>query len=343
MTGEKEMTGKKEESRGEIVLYRAPDGTVELDVRLDHESLWLSQKQMSLLFEKDSDTVGLHLRNIYKEGELEESGTTEESSVVQKEGNRRVHRKVRLYNLDAVLSVGYRVNSKRGTQFRIWANNVLKQYLLKGYALNEKRLTEREKELRTLKAGIKLLERTVINQVRQLDQARTFVNVIADFSDGLEILDDYDNQKLDSSGITEKQAVVISYEECRSIIGQTQDEFNSPLFGKEKDNSFRSSIGQIYQSFGEKELYPSIEEKAAMLLYLIVKNHSFIDGNKRIAAALFLYFLNKNGVLYREDKTTLIDGNTLASITLMIAESNPNEMETVKRIIVSILNRSNRS
>ncbi len=338
------MTDRKiEEPQEEIVLYQAPDGKVELSIRLERESLWLSRKQISILFDKDSDTIGLHLHNIYKEGELDESATTEDSSVVQKEGTRQVRRKVLLYNLDAVLSVGYRVNSKRGTQFRIWANSVLKQYLVKGYALNEKRLSEREKELQTLKAGIELLERTVAHQAKQLDQAKTFVNIIADFSKGLKILDDYDNERLDSQGITKIQAEIISYEECRGIIGEIQDEFNSPLFGKEKDDSFKSSIGQIYQSFGGNDLYPSIEEKAAMLLYLIVKNHSFIDGNKRIAAALFLYFLNKNGMLYRKDGSTVIDGNTLASITLMIAESNSSEMETIKKIIVSILNRSERS
>jgi len=337
------MTGLKETSRGEIVLYQAPDGKVELNVRLERESLWLSQKQMSMLFDKDTDTIGLHLRNIYKEGELEESATTEESSVVQKEGKRQVRRNVRLYNLDAVLSVGYRVNSKRGTQFRIWANNVLKEYLMKGYAINEKRLSAREMELQALKAGIQLLERSVMRQAHQLDQARAFVNIIADFSNGLGILDDYDNERLDSKGLTEKEAAVLTYEECKDIIELIQDEFNSPLFGRERDDSFRSSIGQIYQRFADVDLYPSIEEKAAMLLYLIVKNHSFVDGNKRIAASIFLYFLNKNGVLYRQDNTALIDGNTLASITLMIAESNPSEMETMKKIVLSIMNRSRQS
>ncbi len=214
---------------------------------------------------------------------------------------------------------------------------------MKGYALNEKRLGEREKELQALKAGIHLLERSVMKQARRLDEAQSFVNIIADFSNGLGILDDYDNGKLDTRGLTEKEAAVVSYEECRDIIGQIQDEFNSPLFGRERDDSFKSSLGQIYQGFGDKALYPSMEEKATMLLYLIVKNHSFVDGNKRIAASLFLYFLNKNGMLYRRDKTALIDGNTLASITLMIAESNPGEMETVKRIVVSILNRSKTS
>ena len=271
--------------KGEIVIYQAPDGTVELSVRLERESLWLSQKQMSLLFDKDTDTIGLHLRNIYREGELEEGATTEESSVVQTEGNRQVRRKVRLYNLDAVLSVGYRVNSKRGTQFRIWASNILKEYLKKGYALNEKRLGERDAELLALKTGIRLLERSIVRQARQLDQAKALVNIIADFSNGLGILDDYDRERLDARGRTEKGAVVLSYKECKTLIAQMKDEFNSALFGQEKDKSFRGSIGQVYQTYGGKDLYPSIEEKATILLYLIVKNHSFVDGNKRIAAA----------------------------------------------------------
>ena len=338
------MTSRnKQDDLGEIVLYQAPDGNIELNVRLERESLWLSQRQMSLLFDKDTDTIGLHLRNIYQEGELEELSTTEKSSVVQKEGRRRVRRSVRLYNLDAVLSVGYRVNSKRGTQFRIWANNVLKEYLVQGYALNQKRLSERESELETLKTSIQLLERSIIGTAEGLEQAKTLVNIIADFSAGLNILDDYDHQKLDTKGLTERNAVVIDYRSCKRIIEQMKEGFTSALFGREKDDSFRGSIGQIYQTFEGKELYPSIEEKAVVLLYLIVKNHSFVDGNKRIAAAIFLYFLHINNMLYMHDKTTVIDGNTLAAITLMIAESEPGEMETVKKIIVSILNRSKKS
>jgi death-on-curing family protein len=324
----------------EIFIYENEDNLVQVEVRFEDETVWLTQPQIVVLFGSSKANISEHIRNIVDSGELDTESTVRKFRTVQAEGGRKVSRERPYYNLDMIISIGYRVNSKRGTQFRIWANNVLRQYLLRGYALNEKRLTEREKELRTLKAGIQLLERTITNQAQALEQARSFVTVIADFSAGLEILDDYDNERLDSTGITETQAVPLSYDECRNIIGQIQDEFNSPLFGKEKDDSFKSSIGQIYQSFEGKELYPSIEEKAAMLLYLIVKNHSFVDGNKRIAAAIFLYFLNKNGMLYRQNNTTLIDGNTLASITLMIAESNPSEMETVKKIIMSILNRS---
>lgn len=325
-------------SGGRIVLYQN-----NLEVKLMRETVWLNLNQMAMLFEKDKSVISRHLRNVFETSELDKESTVAFFATVQNEGGRSVERRVEYFNLDAILSVGYRVSSKRGTLFRIWANNVLKEYLMKGYAINEKRLSDRENELRALKTGIQLLERSVKRQAHQLDQARAFVNIIADFSNGLGILDDYDNERLDSKGLTEKEAAVISYEECKDIIGITKDEFNSPLFGQERDDSFKSSIGQIYQSFADIDLYSSIEEKAAMLLYLIVKNHSFVDGNKRIAASIFLYFLNKNGILYRQDHAALIDGNTLASITLMIAESNPSEMETVKRIVLSILNRSRQS
>lgn len=331
------------ENKGEIIIYQTPEGKAELEVKLEKETLWLNQYQLADLLETDRSSVLKHIQNIYETKELSKKATCAKFAQVRKEGKRSVTRQILYYNLDMILSVGYRVNSKRGTQFRIWANSVLKEYLIKGYALNQKRLRDREVELKTLKSSIKLLERSIIGQTERLEQAKTLVNIIADFSSGLGILDDYDNEKLDIRGLTEKNAVVISYQECRRVVRQIKDEFNSALFGREKDDSFRGSIGQIYQTFEGKELYLSIEEKAATLLYLIVKNHSFIDGNKRIAAAIFLYFLNKNGMLYKHDNVTLIDGNTLAAITLMIAESNPGEMKTIKKIIVSILNRSKRS
>ncbi|MEW6184521.1 MAG: virulence protein RhuM/Fic/DOC family protein [Thermodesulfobacteriota bacterium] len=328
------------ENKGEIIIYQQEDGSAEISVSLHKESLWLSLNQISILFDRDKSVVSRHIKKIFADGELLRDSAVAFFATTATDGKTY---NIEHFNLDMILSVGYRVNSRRGTQFRIWANNVLKEYLIKGYSLNEKRLVDRQKELETLKAGIQLLERSVMNQARGLSEAQTFVSIIADFSNGLGILDDYDNEKLDSKGLTEEKAVVITYEECKEIIGLTKDQFNSPLFGQEKDDSFRSSIGQIYQSFADMDLYPTIEEKAAMLLYLIVKNHSFVDGNKRIAASLFLYFLNKNGILYRKNGTAIIDGNTLASITLMIAESHPGEMETVKRIVISILNRSRKS
>jgi hypothetical protein len=260
----------------EIFIYQNEDNMVQVEVRLEDETVWLTQPQIVALFDSSKANISEHIRHIIDSGELDAESTVRKFRTVQAEGSRRVSRERPYYNLDMIISIGYRVNSKRGTQFRIWANNVLKDYLMKGYTLNEKRLRERERELCALKRGIQLLERTVTNQVQQLDQAKVFVGIIADFSIGLGILDDFDNEKLDSSGLTVKEAAVISYEECKNIIGQIKDEFHSPLFGKEKDDSFKSSIGQIYQSFAEKPLYPSIEEKAAMLLYLIVKNHSFV-------------------------------------------------------------------
>ncbi|MBF0117847.1 MAG: virulence protein RhuM/Fic/DOC family protein [Desulfobacterales bacterium] len=324
------------ENKGEIIIYQTPEGKSEIEVKLENETLWLTEQQIALLFDRNRTVIGRHIKNITKKGELDEKSNVQKMHIALSD------KPVTFYNLDMILSIGYRVNSKRGTQFRIWANTVLKEYLIKGYTINEKRLKERENEIKSLKIGIQLLERTIINQAQQLEEAKTLVNIIADFSNGLSILDDYDNERLDDKGITEKEAVYIPYEEFKGIIPTIKDEFNSALFGMEKDSSFQSSVGQIYQSFGGEELYPSIEEKAAVLLYLIVKNHSFSDGNKRIAAALFLYFLNKNGMLYRKDGTTLFDGNTLASVTLMIAESKSGEMEIIKKIIISILNRSNK-
>ncbi|MBF0548490.1 MAG: virulence protein RhuM/Fic/DOC family protein [Candidatus Riflebacteria bacterium] len=330
------------ENRGEIIIYQTPEGKTELEVRLEKGTLWLHQYQLADLFETDRTSILKHIQNIYETGELPKILTCAKFPQVQKEGNRLVSRQVLHYNLDMILSVGYRVNSKRGTHFRIWANTVLKEYLIKGYALNEERLKKREKEIQVLKTGIQLLERTITHQTHQFEEAKTLVNIIADFSIGLGILDDYDNKKLDDKGFSERESVFISYEEFKETIPRIRDEFNSSLFGLEKDGSFQSSVRQMYQSFGGIDLYPTIEEKAAVLLYLIVKNHSFIDGNKRIGAALFLYFLNRNKMLYRKDGTTFFDGNTLASVTLMIAESKPEEMEIIKRIIISILNRSNK-
>jgi hypothetical protein len=236
--------------------------------------LWLSLNEISFLFDRDKSVISRQIRKVLAEGELSRDGVVPFFATTAADGKTY---NVEHFNLDMILSVGYRVNSKRGTQFRIWANNVLREYLIKGYALNERRLTERERELQILKAGIQLLERSVANQARQIEEERTLVSVIADFSTGLEILDDYDYGRLDVKGLTEKEAAILSYEECKDIIDQIKDEFNSPLFGRERDDTLKSSIGQIYQTFGAKELYSSIEEKAAMLLYLIVKNHSSIS------------------------------------------------------------------
>jgi len=334
------MRNNQDSSKGEMVIYTSPEGTANIDVRLEAETLWLSQKMMSELFDKDSDTIGLHLKNIYSEEELEESSTTEVFSVVQKEGKRDVTRRVKFYNLDAILSVGYRVNSRRGTQFRIWASRVLKEHLIEGYTINQKRLAEQQSRIARLKESIRLVERSLLEQAETIDDARKVVRVLSEFSRGLDILDDYDHETLERAGKTVQSAAYIAENEFLNVVETMRGEFDSAVFAKPKDNSFSSSVNQIYQSFAGGELYPSIEEKGAMLLYLIVKNHSFVDGNKRIAAACFIYFLEKNGILYRGDGRQLISNDGLAALTLLIAISKPEEKDTMVKIVITVLNRS---
>lgn len=317
-------------NKGEIIVYNDKPN---VEVRLENETVWLNQKQMAELFDKDSDTIGLHLKNIFATKELDKKATTEKYSVVQTEGNRQVNRSILFYNLDAIISVGYRVNSKRGTQFRIWANRVLKEYLVKGYAINEKRLAQKNQELQFLKSGIQILSRAI-------DERTTEDNWLAIFAKGLSLLDDYDHEKLDVDGLTLRQAEYPSLEEYQKLIHQMLSEFDSEVFGKEKDKSFQSSVAQIGKGFGEVDFYPSLEEKATMLLYLVVKNHSFVDGNKRIAAVCFLKFLQQNDMLFNAQNQPIINNDTLASLTLFIASSKPEEMETVKRLVISVLNRN---
>ncbi len=317
-------------NKGEIILYKDKPN---VEVRLDNDTIWLNQKQMSELFDKDSDTIGLHLKNIFKTKELDKKATTEKYSVVQTEGNRQVNRNILFYNLDAIISVGYRVNSKRGTQFRIWANRVLKEYLVKGYAVNEKRLAQKEQEVQILKNGIQILSRAIEEKTADNEW-------LAIFAKGLSLLDDYDHELLDSKGLTIKETHYPSQDDYQILINQMLAEFDSDVFGKEKDKSFQSSIAQIAKGFGEDDFYPTLEEKAAMLLYLVVKNHSFVDGNKRIAAACFLKFLQQNKMLFNTQNQPIISNDTLASLTLFIASSKPEEMETVKRLVISVLNRN---
>jgi len=271
-----------------IKIFQGENGKTEIQVVVQSETVWLSQKQMADLFEKDSDTIGLHLRNIYKSGELIEKATTEEYSVVQKEGNRNVTRTIKVYNLDAIISTGYRVNSKRGIQFRIWANQVIKDYLIKGFALNERRLSSQNEQLKSLKESVLILAKIVNQKKLSSDESQGLLKIITDYAYALDILDQYDYQNLKISDTSDKELYKITYQEAVNNINRLRDIYrNGALFGKEKDNSFKSSISIIYQTFDGKDLYPSIEEKAANLLYLVTKNHSFVDGNKRIAAFLF--------------------------------------------------------
>lgn len=329
-------------SDSQIEIYQLDDGQTEVSVKYENETVWLSQKQMSQLFDKDSDTIGLHLKNIYNSGELDEFSTTENSSVVQKEGNRNVRRKIKFYNLDAIISVGYRVNSKRGVQFRIWANNILKDYLIKGYALNRQRLSQQNEQLKELKRTVGILGEVVNYKQLSNDESVGLLKIVSDYAYALDILDQYDYQSLEIKETSGKETYQLTYEEAMSQINQVKKAHgNSELFGREKDDSFKSSISTIYQTFEGADLYPSIEEKSANLLYFITKNHSFSDGNKRIAAFLFLYFLERNGVLFDENGNKRIADNTLVALTLMIAVSKPEEKETMIKVIVNLINKKN--
>jgi prophage maintenance system killer protein len=325
-----------------IKIFQTKDGKKEIHVTVQSDSVWLSQKQMAELFEKDSDTIGIHLRNIFKSGELDKKSTTEDFSVVQIEGRRQVKRKVKLYNLDAIISVGYKVNSKRGVQFRIWANKILKEFLINGYSLNEKRLNSKIEQLNSLREAVHLLNKVTNQKKLTSDESEGLLKIITDYAYALDILDQYDYQKLKISDTTEKELYKITYNEAINKIDQLRNIYrNSSLFGKEKDNSFKSSISTIYQTFDGKDLYPSIEEKAANLLYLIIKNHSFVDGNKRIAAFLFLYFLEKNHLLFTVTGDKRIPDNALVALTLMIAVSPTDEKDTMIKVIVNLINIKN--
>ena len=323
-----------ETNNSQLVIYQTQDGDTSIDVTVCNDTVWLSQSQMSDLFGKDQSVIARHISNVFKEGELE------------REGNMQIlhntlskYKPTQVYSLDVIISVGYRVKSKQGTQFRIWANKVLKQYLLQGYAVNEHIAAQKYDELSRL---VKVLGRTIQNQEEMADDSRSWLEVVVDYTYALDMLDRYDYQKLTIEDTTGKETFHATYENAMNVVRNLHTKFgDSTLFGVEKDDSFNSSIGQIYQTFGGIDLYPSVEEKAAMLLYLVTKNHSFSDGNKRIAAALFLWFLNGNKILYKKDGTKRIADNTLVALTLMIAESRTEEKDIMVRVIVNLINKNN--
>jgi prophage maintenance system killer protein len=308
----------------EIVIYQTKDGTAKLDVRFEKETVWLTQAQMAELFETTPQNITLHIKNAYREGELTEESTCKETLQVQIEGNRKVERKTKFYSLNMIISVGYRVKSLRGTQFRIWANAVLKDYLVKGTAVNKARLRELNKVVNILK-----------NPGNKLD-AKQVLSVIERYTVALDLLDDYDHGKIKKS-TGKKSTYVLNYEECRVLIEQMRFGAESNLFGNEKDDSFKSSIGAIYQTFDGKEIYGTMEEKAANLLYFVTKNHSFTDGNKRIAAAVFLDFLNKNHALFDPAGKKIIEDDTLVALTIMIAESKPEDKELLINLTMQFI------
>jgi len=329
-------------SNSEIKIFQSEDGNTEVSVRLENETAWLNQNQMEELFETDRTSITKHISNIYKTHELEKESTSAKIAQVRKEGNRRITRQIQFYNLDLIIAVGYRVNSKRGTQFRIWANKILKEYLLNGYALNEKKLCQQNKQLKKLQESVKILGNVLNYKELSDNESHGLLKIISDYAYALEILDQYDYQKLEISNTTEKETYQLTYEKALEKIKLAKAHYgNSKLFGNEKDNSFKSSLNAIYQTFNGKDLYPSVEEKAANLLYFITKNHSFTDGNKRIATFLFLYFLEKNGVLLDNNRNKRIADNTMVAITLMIAVSKPEEKDTMIKVIVNLINKNN--
>jgi len=328
--------------KGEILIYETPDGGPQIEVTLEEQTLWLSQPLMADLFGKDFRTIAKHIKNIYAEGELEEEHTTTRFPVVLQEGQRKVTREIKYYNLDVILSVGYRVSSRQGTAFRKWSNTVLKDYLIKGYAHNEKLLREKQAQLDSLKQAVTLIAKVSNSQTLSGDQASGLLRVLSDYTYALDVLDKYDHQVLEIEATSSGQLFQITYPSAMEAIRGLKDKFGgSSLFGNEKDESFQGSLAAIYQTFSGADLYPSVEEKAANLLYFVIKNHSFSDGNKRIAAFLFVWFLDKNGILYRVDGSRKLADNALVALTLMIAESKPDEKEMMTRVVVSLINANN--
>ena len=316
----------------EIIIYQSKDKKTQIDVKFEHDTVWLTQQQMAELFGQTKQNISLHINNCFKEKELRSISVVKESLTTASDGKKY---KTKFYNLDLIISVGYRVKSIRGTQFRQWATQRLKDYLTEGVAINEKRLNQKNKEIKILHDGIRILSR-VIEEKLDTNEAYVWLH---QFKMGLKLLDDYDHETLDSFGNHTKNVKYPSKSQYMELVDQMRSEFNSTVFGKLKDKSFESAIAQIKQAFGKKDAYPSIEEKAAMLLYLIVKNHAFVDGNKRIAAACFLLFLENNGLLTNRHQHPIISNEALASLTLFVASSKAEEMETIKKLLISVLNR----
>lgn len=327
---------------GTIVIYQTPDGLTSIDVTLDQDTVWLTQAQIIELFDSSKANISEHIKNIFSSSELDRSSTVRIFRTVRQEGKRQVTRQLEHYNLDLIISIGYRINSKRGTQFRIWANSILKDYLIKGYSLNEKRLNEQAQQLDTLKQTVRLLGNVLESKSLTSDEANGLLKVLTDYTYALDVLDRYDHRTLTIEATSRQPSFVATYDEAMRAIQGLKDKFGgSSLFGNEKDESFKSSIATIYQSFGGVDLYPSVEEKAAHFLYFVVKNHSFSDGNKRIAAFLFVWFLERNRLLYRKDGSKRIADNALVALTLMIAESRPDEKDVMTQVVVNLINGYN--
>lgn len=326
------------QQNSDIEIYQSSDGQTQVAVTFDQDTVWLSQEQLSDLFNRDRTVIGRHIRNIFTEGELKEdlvcanfAHTTQHGAIKGKTQTRIA----KFYNLDVIISVGYRVKSLHGTQFRQWASQRLKDYLIKGYSVNQQRLEQTNQEIQILRSGIQILGRAIEDKANEKG-----LEWLTQFAMGLTLLDDYDHERLDSKGLSRGKVEFPKKESYQQLINQMKSEFRSDIFGFEKDKGFESAISQITKGFGDNDFYPSIEEKAATLLYLIIKNHAFTDGNKRIAAACFLLFLKDNKMLINSDGTSIISNEALASLTLFVAASKADEMKIVKDLVISILNRN---
>lgn len=318
-----------------IIIYKQKGHLPNIDVRLEKETVWLNQFHLAELFQRDQSVISRHINNISKEGELDKKSNMQFLHIPNSD------KPVAYFNLDMIISIGYRVKSKTATQFRIWATNVLKNHLVKGYTINEKRLKAQAQKYRELQNSVKLLENVLaLDEITQ-EQARGIIEVVTDYAYALDILDQYDFKKLSLQKTTKKEHYKLDYKESIRIIQNLKKQFGgSDIFGVPKDESFKSSISAIYQSAGGKDAYPSVEEKAAHLLYFVTKNHSFVDGNKRIAATLFVYFLNQNKILYRKDGSKRLPDTTLVALTVLIAQSKPEEKDTIIKVIVNLINKT---
>jgi prophage maintenance system killer protein len=322
-----------------IEIFKSESGETEISVRLENDSVWLSLAQITELFLRDKSVISRHITNIFKEGELNRNSVV--ANYATTASDEKIYM-VDYFNLDVIISVGYRIKSQRGTQFRIWANKVLKDYLIKGFSINEKKLSQQKEQLKQLQESVKIIGNILNYKELSNEESVGLLKIIADYAYALDILDQYDYQTLEINNTSEKEIYQLTYDEAISQIKMAKNFYgNSDLFGREKDESFRSSIASIYQTVSGIDVYPSIEEKAANLLYFITKNHSFTDGNKRIAAFMFLYFLDKNGVLFDNEGNKRIADNTLVALTLMVAVSKPEEKDTMIKVIVNLINRKN--
>lgn len=338
------MMASNSETPQQMFIYQADDGSFQTEVRLNSDTIWLSQKQMSELFKTSTDNIGLHLKNIYSEGELKESSTTEDFSVVRHEGSREVKRQVKHYNLDAIISVGYRVNSKQGTQFRVWANNVLKDYMTQGYALNERRLKQQTEQIEKLKQTLVLFHKAQQKNLN-LEEASGLLSILTEYSHSFFLLNQYDTGNFPKHGLNCNLTQEINEKEAVQAISRLKQDLMdkneaSHLFGNAKDDSFAGILGAIVQSFDGRYLYPSIEEQAAHLLYFVVKNHPFTDGNKRIGAFMFIWFLQRNNHHLKKNGEAKINDNALVAITLLVAQNPPEQKDMMIALIINLIKES---